>query len=124
MNRCVYKNRLGAAGEEWATQYLRQIGCRQVARNFRFGRSEVDLIFCDDEKKILIFVEVKTRRSREFGEPEDAVTMAKRQSIKRAANGFLSNNPEYKDHEARIDVISIYIGGDGPEINHIINAFW
>ncbi len=123
MNRCIYKNRLGKAGEQIAKDFLLEKGFRFVASNFRYERAEVDLIFCDDEKKLLIFIEVKTRKNKKFGEPEESVNNAKQLSIKKAVEGFILDKDEYEKHDLRLDVISVLMGEDGPEINHIENAF-
>ncbi len=123
MNKCIYKNRLGKAGELIAKDFLSEKGYRYLAGNFRYERAEIDLIFCQDEKKLLVFVEVKTRKNKKFGEPEESVNNAKQLSIKKAAEGFLLENKEYDKYDLRIDVIGVIIGEDGPEINHIENAF-
>ena len=63
---------LGKHGEELAKKHFEKKGFKLVEQNFRFERAEIDLIFKDDERKILIFAEVKTRRSKMFGEPEES----------------------------------------------------
>ena len=123
MNKCIYKNRLGKAGESIAEEFLTQKGYNLIARNFRYERSEIDLIVCDDANKMLIFVEVKTRRNKKYGEPEESINIIKQASIKKAAEGFLLENSEYEKFDLRIDVISIQINASGIDINHIENAF-
>lgn len=123
MNKCIYKNRLGKAGESIAEEFLTQKGYNLIARNFRYERSEIDLIVCDDANKMLIFVEVKTRRNKKYGEPEESINIIKQASIKKAAEGFLLENSEYEKFDLRIDVISIQINESGIDINHIENAF-
>lgn len=123
MNKCIYKNRLGKAGELIAKDFLSEKGYRYVTGNFRYERAEIDLVFCNDEKEMLVFVEVKTRKNKKFGEPEESVNNAKQLSIKKAAEGFLLENKEYEKYDLRIDVIGVFIGEKGPEINHIENAF-
>jgi putative endonuclease len=123
MNKCIYKNRLGKTGEIIAKEYLMEKGHRFIANNYRYERSEIDLIFCDDPKKLLMFIEVKTRRNRKFGEPEESINSAKQSSIKKAAEGFMLENSAYEGFDMRIDVISIFIDSSGSEVNHIENAF-
>ena len=123
MKKCIYKNRLGKTGELIAKDYLIKKGYRVVAENFRYERSEIDLVFCDDEKNLLVFVEVKTRKNKNFGEPEESVNNAKQVTIRKAAEGFLLGNKEFGKHDLRIDVVGVFIGKLGPEINHIENAF-
>lgn len=123
MNKCIYKNRLGKAGESIAEEFLTEKGYKLIARNYRYERSEIDLIVCDDANKMLIFVEVKTRRNKKYGEPEESINIMKQASIKKAAEGFMLENSAYEGFDLRIDVISIQINESGIDINHIENAF-
>jgi putative endonuclease len=114
----------GADNEQIALDYLLERGYRLVKKNFHFGRSgEIDLVMRDGE--VYVFIEVKARRSREFGTPEDAVTPSKRKQIRRVAEGFV-HVMELSDYEARFDVVAVdYVTGrDGePEIRHFKDAF-
>lgn len=121
--KCINKNRLGANGELIARNFLTDKNLKFLKNNYRYDRAEVDLIFEDEMKKILLFIEVKTRRSKEYGEPEESVTHSKQQQIKKATLGFISENEMYSDHDLRIDIISIFLGEGKVEINHIENAF-
>ena len=114
---------LGKYGESIAGKYLASKNYVPVAENFRYERAEVDLIFKDEKEKVLMFVEVKTRRSKAFGEPEESVTEKKQKQIIKSAQGFLMEHPEYDEYEKRFDIVSIYVKGNKQEINHIINAF-
>lgn len=121
--KCVYKNRLGANGELIAKNFLNDKKLTFLRNNYRYERAEIDLIFEDASNKMLLFVEVKTRRSKNFGEPEESVTLNKQNQIRKAAMGFVFENEKYADHVLRIDVISIFINEGRAEINHIENAF-
>ncbi len=114
---------LGNHGEGLAKKYFESLGYELVAENFRFERAEIDLIFKDEAKKLLIFIEVKTRRNRAFGEPEESVTGKKQAQIIKSAEGFLMNDQNYNDYEKRFDVAAIMIENGEEKINHIINAF-
>ncbi len=84
-------------------------------------RGEIDIIAF--EKGTLVFVEVKARRSEDFGLPEESVTGAKQEQIKKIAQGFLAKN-NLEDAECRFDVISITVDKDhGYSLRHIKNAF-
>lgn len=112
---------LGKSGEEIAHHYLIKKKYRIIARNFRFFRGEIDIIAYD--KKTLVFIEVKTRKSKAFGLPEEAVTLRKQQQIRRIAQGFMAKN-NLKDAECRFDVVSLSFKDNGKhEISHIKNAF-
>jgi len=117
------KKDLGDYGEKLAKNYLCDKNLKFIEKNFRFYKNEIDLIFCDKKNEIIIFVEVKTRTSKAFGEPEEAINSHKRLYVRRGASGFLMKNPKYKDYNIRFDSVSVFMGNDKPEINHIENAF-
>ncbi len=112
---------LGKSGEQTALRYLERLKYRIIARNFRLFRGEIDLIAYD--RKVLVFIEVKTRKSTDFGLPEEFVTPNKQKQIKRIAQGFLTQN-NLEDIECRFDVISLIFDEDeGYSIRHIKDAF-
>lgn len=112
---------LGKSGEEVATHYLRRKKYKIVATGFRLFRGEIDIIAYD--KKTLVFVEVKTRRNRDFGLPEESVTPSKQQQIRKIAQGFLALN-KIHNVECRFDVLSLIKNEKNEyKIYHIKNAF-
>ncbi|MHB8707554.1 MAG: YraN family protein [Desulfuromonadales bacterium] len=111
---------LGKQGEELAARYLEQRGFTIVARNHRTPIGELDIIARD--RRYLLFVEVKTRRSNAFGAPAEAVGAHKQRQILRAAQWFLMT-ARYPGLQPRFDVISVLAGRGEPAISHIPNAF-
>jgi putative endonuclease len=112
---------LGEAGEEIAFRFLKKKKYRIVEKGFRFFRGEIDIIAYDGP--ILVFVEVKTRRSHSSGFPEEAVTPKKQEQIKKIALGYCAKK-DLLDVESRFDVISLYYDErEGFSISHIKNAF-
>ena len=112
---------LGKSGEEAAVRYLKSKKFRIIERNFRFLRGEIDIIAY--ERKTLVFIEVKARKSKEFGPPEEAVTPSKQRQIKRVAQGFLTQN-NLQDIECRFDVLSLSFNEkNGYQIHHLKDAF-
>jgi len=111
---------LGKKGETLAADYLTAKGFRILACNFRAGKAEIDIVASD--KGILAVVEVKTRNTRYFGEPEEWVTPAKQKLLIRAANAYV----KYKSFkgEVRFDVVSVVIDEEGTSIVHIPDAFY
>jgi putative endonuclease len=111
----------GKLGEDLAHRLLRRNGFTVVARNYRppSGRGEIDLIAYDCGK--LVFVEVKTRASTEFGAPEDAVDAEKRLFIERAARDY-ARRREVDWNEVRFDVVNIVLG-DTPRVELRKDAF-
>ena len=123
MSKCMYKNRLGRRGELLAKNFLLKKGLSFVKSNYRFERAEIDLIFEDTKEKTLVFIEVKTRTNKSFGEPEESVTPAKMEQLSKAALGFVSEHEEFDEFFLRMDVITFMIAGERIEVNHIENAF-
>lgn len=112
---------LGKSGEKVALRYLEDKKYKIVAENFRLFRGEIDIIAYD--KNTLVFVEVKTRKSADFGLPEESVTGAKQEQIKKIAQGFLTKN-NLHEIECRFDVVSLTLKeGKSYSIRHIKNAF-
>ena len=112
---------LGRRGEALALEFLRRKGYRIVERGFRLFRGEIDIIARDGDT--LVFVEVKTRATTEFGLPEEAVTPAKQAQIRKIARGFLAAR-DLGEPDCRFDVLAILAPADGdPVITHYENAF-
>ena len=111
---------LGKYGEDIAAGHLREKGFKIISRNYKDKFGEIDIIARDSET--VVFVEVKTRRSYNFGTPEEAVTNAKQRQIIRLARKYLV---QYRllDEPVRFDVIAIIIKADAPEITHLVSAF-
>lgn len=114
-------NEIGKIGESIARTYLQDKGYLFLAANWRYKRAEIDLIF--KEKDILIFVEVKTRSSDHFGQPEEFVSKAQEILIADAASAYMEMiNHEW---EIRFDIISIlYRSEQSYAIKHIEDAFF
>ncbi|HEU5181276.1 MAG TPA: YraN family protein [Candidatus Polarisedimenticolia bacterium] len=112
---------LGDRGEQTAADFLARSGMRIVERKFRCKGGEVDLIAKDGDD--LVFVEVKTRSSLEFGEGSEAVTAAKRRRILRAAALYLSARDSWS-HPCRFDVVSVRFSPTGATLlEHLKDAF-
>jgi putative endonuclease len=112
---------LGKQGEAIALQYLSSKGYHIVATNYRTRCGEIDIIAA--YREALIFIEVKTRKSRFLDSPLAAVTEKKQRSISIVAQEYLSRNKKFNS-DARFDVIAIHIGNFGKKsIEHIENAF-
>ena len=101
---------LGAWGEARAARLLTASGWRILARNYRHGRREVDIVARRDG--VVAFVEVKTRRAdSDFGTPEEAVTARKQREIEAVAGDFLRRR-SVGDVDVRFDVVAIVVGPD------------
>lgn len=112
-------NELGEYGEEEAVKYLIAQGYNIVQRNWRFGKTEIDIVAETDQW--LIMVEVKTRSNAEFGNPEEFVSRTKQRHLIRAANRYAELFPTDKD--IRFDIIAIVINPTF-SLDHIPEAFY
>lgn len=106
----------GAEGEALAKNYLKSHKYRILETNYSNHCGEIDIIA--EKKKTIIFVEVKSRASCEFGAPCEAVTPAKQNKIRRAAMLYLQEHHQ-TENEIRFDVVEVLDG----EINHIEECF-
>ena len=116
-------NLAGAWGENLAAEYLRKKRFKLLASGYRSRFGEIDLIVCD--RKFLVFVEVKLRRSGKFAKALEYVDRRKQDRIRTTAEVYLSQNPTAL--QPRFDVIEIY-APEGmetarPEIYHLEDAF-
>ncbi len=109
----------GKQGEEIAVKYLTDKGYEILERNWRNRHKEIDIIAKDG--KDLVIVEVKTRKSNSYGEPDLAVNKQKQRLLIYAANAYIYR---YNlDIDTRFDIISIYFREGKPIIDHIEDAF-
>lgn len=111
---------LGRWGEEQAAAYLQRRGMKILERNLRTPVGEIDIIARSG--KLLVFIEVKTRRSLAYGRPQEAVGATKQRQILRAAQWYLADvgGPKL---QPRFDVIAVVAGRPEATIEHIPDAF-
>lgn len=112
-------NELGKEGENAACAYLEKEGYVIVERNWRYHRFEIDIIAENDE--FIVFVEVKTRATDDWGNPEDFISKGQIKRIVAAADFYLQEYEIEKD--ARFDVIAVIKNNGGIELEHIDDAF-
>ncbi|MBC5993904.1 YraN family protein [Pontibacter cellulosilyticus] len=110
--------RTGHDGEEAAANYLLERGYTIVQRNYRYKRTETDIIATHQDT--LVFVEVKTRTSAVFGFPEEAVGAKKEKLLLKAAEEYIYQTGW--EGEVRFDVVAITLA-PRQEIHHIVDAF-
>ena len=110
----------GAVGESVAARFLQDQGLVILQRNYRFERGEIDIVAQEGDE--LVFVEVKSRRSKSFGEPEEAVTQKKQEQIRKVAEGYLYEHAA-ENSPCRFDVVAIIFDNGEAQISHLKNAF-
>jgi putative endonuclease len=112
---------VGAYGERVAERTLSLIGMEILDRNWRCSEGELDIVARNQQ--VIVFCEVKTRRSRWFGEPVEAVDAIRIQRLRAAALAWLAANPGQRG-ELRFDVICVWPQRRGPaRVEHLVGAF-
>ncbi|MDT5093465.1 MAG: putative endonuclease [Mycobacterium sp.] len=111
---------LGALGEQLAVEYLQRLGLVVLERNWRCRYGELDVIAADLAARTVVFVEVKTRSSEQFGGVAQAVTEQKLRRLRRLAALWLSGQ-DGSWATIRVDVIGVRVGRQrNPELTHLM----
>jgi len=111
--------RLGEQGEQLAVKFLKENGYNIVEQNYKTRLGEIDIIARDNDT--LVFVEVKTRESIEYGMPHESVNWTKRRRIVRVALLYLKRFEELPP--CRFDVLGICYTNGAPQFELIKDAF-
>ena len=116
----------GDAVEQAAREHLLGAGLEAVAANANYRLGELDLVMLDRERdgtRLLVFVEVRFRRSDSHGGGADSVDWRKQRRIIRAAQLFLVKHPQYADTPCRFDVVDASGDPQAPDLDWIRDAF-
>jgi putative endonuclease len=114
-------HQLGQAGEAAAAEFMAGLGFEILARGYRYGRAEVDLIV-QQGQKLLVFVEVKTRSGSQFGPPETFVSARKKELFRLAAT-HLQEELDWRG-DIRFDIVALTLLSQGFRIEHFEDAFY
>jgi putative endonuclease len=129
-----YRQSFGKWGEAYAVKYLSEKGYTIMARNVHTPYGELDIIARQtsrspketraEDEPMIVFVEVKTRSSKKFGLPEEAITNRKQEHLLNAAQFYLMENPQIEG-DWRVDVIAIQRSAEmnEPALEHFENVF-
>ena len=112
-------NDLGKKGEELAIDYLQDNGYTIIEKNYRFIKAEVDVIA--QKEGVLVAIEVKTRSSTYFGNPQDFVNPKKIKLLVMAIDNYVIEKD--LDVEVRFDIIAVLKNKETYKIHHIEDAF-
>ncbi|MDR2868065.1 MAG: YraN family protein [Bacteroidales bacterium] len=113
------KKQMGDSGELIARNFITSLKYNIRDTNWRYGHLEIDIIA--ENADFIIFCEVKTRSSKVFQEPYEAVNLQKQRNMIKAANHYMNKHNLKK--EVRFDIISIVLQNNSPQIEHIPAAF-
>lgn len=120
MSGGMSKKSKGDLGEETAAEHLRRNGFDIIERNYRRRGGEIDIVASDGG--VLVFIEVKFRRNTAFGAPQESVTPAKQERLRRTAEVYVAERG-IGERECRFDVVAVTAGGGTARIEHFRNAF-
>jgi len=122
----MFRLQQGKRGEQYAAEFLASNGFQVIDRNFRIRGGEIDIIAIENDsqsdEKTLVFIEVKTRSSNDFGEPLEAIGYYKMRALIKATQFYKLKHPKLPDL-MRIDAISVLVNDTGQllDIVHIKN---
>ncbi|RMG91947.1 MAG: YraN family protein [Chloroflexi bacterium] len=122
-NKRGHQKKLGAWGESLAATHLKAKGYTILARNWRCAVGEIDLVAQVGET--VVFVEVKTRRGRGYGTPEEGITRRKAQQLWQLAEMYLAEH-ELGDVDWQIDLVAVELDEQGKLLRceHVPNVVW
>jgi putative endonuclease len=112
---------VGKLGENLAANFLEEKGYHIIERNYRFGHGELDIIA--EKDGMLIFIEVKTKKFGDFGDPINWVGRGKQKQMGKIARGYLYER-NIIDRDCRFDVVLVTWEHGLWKIDHLENAFW
>jgi putative endonuclease len=115
-------NDLGDAGEELAALHLLKTGYEILTRNYVFQKGEIDIIA--RKANTIVIVEVKTRSTPDFGDPQDFLKPGQIQRLVATANHYVENFVEDEDVNVRFDIVAIIKNKAGTKLEHIEDAFY
>lgn len=111
-------NPIAKLGEDRACEYLKKLGFKIIERNFRKGYGEIDIVAIDPSassgQEVLVFAEVKTRTSDQYGSPLEAITYWKLKSLIRTAQFYKMTHRNLPE-SLRIDAVSVILNGQDVE---------
>ena len=116
----AHHNELGKRGEQMAVNHLLKNGYAILERNYRFDKAEVDIIAHKED--ILAIIEVKTRSTTDFGNPQDFVKPKQIQRLVKAVNEYVIEND--LDVEVRFDIVAIVKQNNKFKVEHLEDAFY
>lgn len=121
MKNNFHNKEIGKYGEDIVCRYLEKNGYNILCRNFKTDNSEIDII--SEYKGEIIFIEVKTRTSKQYGFPIESVNKLKKKHIISATKYYIYKN-SLENKNIRFDIFEVYIHGKENVINHVKNVFF
>jgi putative endonuclease len=114
----IFNRKTGEEGESKALQYLLNLGYELILRNYHTRFGEIDLVMRD--KDVTVFVEVKAKKTTDWGTPEEMFTQSKYRKVKNMAVIYLHG----KEVKCRIDMVAVDLFSDPPALRHYPNVIF
>lgn len=114
------RRELGALGERMALEELERLGYKILERNYRCALGEIDIVARD--RKTLVFVEIKTRRSKSLAYAKEAVDAGKRRRLSKVALAYMKAH-DACDTSGRFDVVAVNLSDGPPQVEVVVDAF-
>jgi len=118
-----FKRRIGNKAEALALDHLKQQGLSLIEQNYLTKLGEIDIIMLDKIADTLVFVEVRYRKSNNYGTAIETITRLKQQKLMRTAQQYLQKHPTYQHFLCRFDVVGVESDLKYPTITWIQSAF-
>ena len=118
-----FKRRIGNKAEALALDHLKQQGLSLIEQNYLTKLGEIDIIMLDKIADTLVFVEVRYRKSNNYGTAIETITRSKQQKLMRTAQQYLQKHPTYQHFLCRFDVVGVESDLKYPTITWIQSAF-
>lgn len=115
-------NKLGEEGELLASEHLLKKGYEILTTNYTFKKGQIDIIARKND--LVVIVEVKTRSTPEFGDPQEFVKKAQINRLVETADQFMQEYEPEEDLEVRFDIVAIIKNKAGLRIEHLEDAFY
>jgi len=113
-------NVLGKEGEKLTVEFLQKQGYHILEKNYRYLKAEIDIIALKEDT--IVVIEVKTRSTPDFGNPQDFVKPKQIQLLVKAMDHYVTEND--LDVEVRFDIVAIIKNKQGTKIEHLEDAFY
>ena len=117
-----FRQATGKKGEDEAAKYLKKIGMRIICRNYRCKLGELDIVA--EDHGVLVFVEVRSRRTKGYGLPQETIGLKKRAQVRKVAQYYLLKE-NLINRDCRFDVLAMQLDGSGKltNVEYFKNAF-
>lgn len=121
LNRWLHNSEVGRNGEDIAASEVKRDGLKIVERNWRAGKSEIDIIAISKKRKELHIIEVKSRTNSSWEEVGSSLTAQKINALRRGALEYKNSDKRYLDYSLVFDVVVVFFNGKERNVEYVKN---